>query len=93
MAEKKQQDQNSTSDQNDTQNDTQQQPAIQQQAEQAPATQQNPVSSVPLAPENNPLVPKEDAKEEPKKLDETVPGGRYKTPDGRTVNANGEELK
>jgi hypothetical protein len=42
----------------------------------------------PLAPENNPLP----SKEEPKKLDETIPGGRYKTPDGRTVNANNEPI-
>jgi hypothetical protein len=39
-----------------------------------------------------PLAPKEEPKEEPKKLDETMPGGKYKTPDGRTVNANGEPI-
>lgn len=25
-------------------------------------------------------------------FDETIPGGKYKTADGRTVNANGEEI-
>lgn len=29
----------------------------------------------------------------PADINETVPGGRYKTADGRWVNANGEELK
>ena len=37
--------------------------------------------------------PKEQAPaEEAKKLDETIPGGKYKTPDGRLVNANGEPI-
>jgi hypothetical protein len=30
--------------------------------------------------------------EQPKRLDETIPGGRYQTADGRFVNANGEEI-
>lgn len=75
-------------DQESTPETVQPVPATQQPNEgTAPATQQNPVSSGPLAPENNPLVP-----EKPKKLDETIPGGKYKTPDGRTVNANNEPI-
>jgi hypothetical protein len=42
--------------------------------------------------EQPPLEAKPGQPGEPKKLDETVPGGRYKTPDGRTVNANGEPI-
>jgi hypothetical protein len=30
---------------------------------------------------------------EPRKLDETVPGGKYTTADGRVVNANNEPIK
>lgn len=43
-------------------------------------------------------VPAEPVAEKPKAkadrpLDETVPGGRYITSEGRTVNAEGEEIK
>ncbi|HEY0323271.1 MAG TPA: hypothetical protein VGC66_20105 [Pyrinomonadaceae bacterium] len=31
--------------------------------------------------------------EQPRRLDETIPGGRYQTADGRFVNANGEEIE
>jgi hypothetical protein len=38
-------------------------------------------------------TPVEATSQEPeKKLDETIPGGKYKTPDGRLVNANGEVI-
>ena len=33
------------------------------------------------------------ATDDAKRLDETVPGGRYRTADGRMVNANGEPIK
>lgn len=89
MSERKPKDQDSTPDQNAQPNPATQQEVTQQPDEGiAPATPQNPVSSGPLSPENNPLLPKE----EPKKLDETIPGGKYKTPDGRTVNANNEPI-
>lgn len=32
------------------------------------------------------------AEAEANRADETIPGGRYITSDGRTVNANGEEI-
>lgn len=47
----------------------------------------------PVAPQQQPpLEAKPLAPEEPKKLDETVPGGRYKTADGRFVDANNKPL-
>ena len=67
----------------------------------APVTGETPTNPAVPAPDPNaqPIPPSVDGTQpvqpapEYRKLDETVPGGKYTTADGRVVNANGEPIK